>query len=94
MSISAAQGKLGDLNVLVDHIHQHAEIDDIIRETKQLRAVNDTREQETEVVFSERKLKESMVKAVQAELDAEFSKLELMVNKMVLLSSIYLNRKF
>ncbi|XP_030640653.1 intraflagellar transport protein 74 homolog [Chanos chanos] len=67
--IKDLQGQLADHNMLVDKLNTHTEMDEVVNDINVLKAQNDREAQSMDVIFTERREKEEMLRAVEDEIE-------------------------
>ncbi|XP_046870948.1 intraflagellar transport protein 74 homolog isoform X2 [Hypomesus transpacificus] len=76
------QGQLADYNMLVDKLNTNTEMEEVMNDFNMLKAQNDREAQSIDVIFTERREKEEMIRAVEEEIDREKLAAEDIVKKM------------
>ncbi|XP_062340812.1 intraflagellar transport protein 74 homolog [Osmerus eperlanus] len=80
--IKDMQGQLADYNMLVDKLNTNTEMEEVMNDFNMLKAQNDREAQSMDVIFTERREKEEMIRAVEEEIDREKQAAEDIVKKM------------
>ncbi|XP_059405289.1 intraflagellar transport protein 74 homolog [Carassius carassius] len=65
------QGKLADYNMLVDKLNTNTEMDEVMNDIIMLKAQNDREAQSMDVIFTERREKEDMIRSVEGDIVQE-----------------------
>nr|XP_023992037.1 intraflagellar transport protein 74 homolog [Salvelinus alpinus] len=76
------QGQLADYNMLVDKLNTNTEMEDVINDFNMLKAQNDREAQSMDVIFTERREKEEMIRAVEEEMEREKQAADDIIKKM------------
>ncbi|KAM6985885.1 intraflagellar transport protein 74 homolog [Aplochiton taeniatus] len=76
------QGQLADYNMLVDKLNTNTEMEEVMKDYNMLTAQNDREAQSMDVIFTERREKEEMIRAVEEEIKREKQAADDIVKKM------------
>uniref|UniRef100_A0A673ZBE7 Intraflagellar transport 74 n=1 Tax=Salmo trutta TaxID=8032 RepID=A0A673ZBE7_SALTR len=76
------QGQLADYNMLVDKLNTNTEMEEVINDFNMLKAQNDREAQSMDVIFTERREKEEMIRAVEEEMEREKQAADDIIKKM------------
>lgn len=76
------QGHLADYNMLVDKLNTNTEMDDVVNDIITLKAQNDREAQSMDVIFTERREKEDMIRAVEEDIIQEKQAAQNIIQKM------------
>lgn len=76
------QGQLADYNMLVDKLNTNTEMEEVVNDCNMLRAQNDREAKSMDVIFTERREKEDMIRAVEEEIEREKQAAEDIIKKM------------
>lgn len=76
------QGQLADYNMLVDKLNTNTEMEEVMNDFNMLKAQNDREAQSMDVIFTERREKEDMIRAVEEDIEQEKQAAEDIVKKM------------
>uniref|UniRef100_A0AAY4A5H4 Uncharacterized protein n=1 Tax=Denticeps clupeoides TaxID=299321 RepID=A0AAY4A5H4_9TELE len=80
--IKDLQGQLADYNMLVDKLNTNTDMEEVVNDINMLKAQNDKEAKIMEVIFTERREKEEMIKAVENEIEKEKQAADDIVKKM------------
>ncbi|XP_048042603.1 LOW QUALITY PROTEIN: intraflagellar transport protein 74 homolog [Megalobrama amblycephala] len=80
--IKDLQGQLADYNMLVDKLNTNTEMDEVINDIIMLKAQNDREAQSMDVIFTERREKEDMIRAVEDDIVQEKQAAQDIIKKM------------
>ncbi|XP_032822203.1 intraflagellar transport protein 74 homolog isoform X2 [Petromyzon marinus] len=80
--IKEKQGELADYNMLVDKLNTNTDIEEVQQEYNMLKAQNDREAQGMDAIFTERRAKESQMKAVEQEIERERQAADVIVQNM------------
>ncbi|KAG7477147.1 hypothetical protein MATL_G00091030 [Megalops atlanticus] len=80
--IKDLQGQLADYNMLVDKLNTNTEMEEVMNDFNMLKAQNDREAQSMDVIFTERREKEEMIRVVEEEIEREKQAAENIVKKM------------
>ncbi|XP_066567085.1 intraflagellar transport protein 74 homolog [Amia ocellicauda] len=80
--IKDMQGQLADYNMLVDKLNTNTEMEEVMNDFNMLRGQNDREAQSIDVIFTERREKEEMVRAVEEEIEREKQAADNIIKKM------------
>lgn len=76
------QGQLADYNMLVDKLNTNTEMDEVVNDIIMLKAQNDREAEGMDVIFTERRQKEDMIRAVENNIVQEKQAAEDIIQKM------------
>ncbi|XP_012685661.1 intraflagellar transport protein 74 homolog isoform X2 [Clupea harengus] len=76
------QGQLADYNMLVDKLNTNTEMEEVVNDCNMLRAQNDREAKSMDVIFTERREKEEMIRAVEEDIEREKQAAEDIIKKM------------
>uniref|UniRef100_A0AAY5K7Q2 Intraflagellar transport 74 homolog n=1 Tax=Esox lucius TaxID=8010 RepID=A0AAY5K7Q2_ESOLU len=76
------QGQLADYNMLVDKLNTNTEMEEVMNDFNKLRAQNDREAHSMDVIFTERREKEEMIRAVEEEMEREKQAADDIIKKM------------
>ncbi|KAF4113987.1 intraflagellar transport protein 74 homolog [Onychostoma macrolepis] len=76
------QGQLADYNMLVDKLNTNTEMDEVVNDIIMLKAQNDREAQSMDVIFTERREKEDMIRAVEDDIVQEKQAAQNIIQKM------------
>ncbi|KAG5272171.1 hypothetical protein AALO_G00162430 [Alosa alosa] len=76
------QGQLADYNMLVDKLNTNTEMEEVVNDCNMLRAQNDREAKSMDVIFTERREKEDMIRAVEEEIERAKQAAEDIIKKM------------
>ncbi|XP_069780792.1 intraflagellar transport protein 74 homolog [Narcine bancroftii] len=82
IEIKELQGQLADYNMLVDKLNTNTEMEDVMNDYNMLRAQNDREEQNMDIIFTERREKEDLIRVIDAEIDQEKQAAERIIKDM------------
>uniref|UniRef100_A0A671QVU7 Intraflagellar transport 74 homolog n=1 Tax=Sinocyclocheilus anshuiensis TaxID=1608454 RepID=A0A671QVU7_9TELE len=80
--IKDLQGQLADYNMLVDKLNTNTEMDEVMNDIIMLKAQNDREAQSMDVIFTERREKEDMIRAVEDDIVQEKQAAQNIIQKM------------
>uniref|UniRef100_A0A8C1NI44 Intraflagellar transport 74 n=1 Tax=Cyprinus carpio TaxID=7962 RepID=A0A8C1NI44_CYPCA len=80
--IKDLQGHLADYNMLVDKLNTNTEMDEVVNDIIMLKAQNDREAQSMDVIFTERREKEDMIRAVEDDIVQEKQAAQNIIQKM------------
>ncbi|KAK2910773.1 hypothetical protein Q8A67_002906 [Cirrhinus molitorella] len=80
--IKDLQGQLADYNMLVDKLNTNTEMDEVVNDIVMLKAQNDREAQSMDVIFTERRVKEDMIRAVEGDIVQEKQAAQNLIQKM------------
>ncbi|KAI1904887.1 hypothetical protein AGOR_G00010300 [Albula goreensis] len=80
--IKDLQGQLADYNMLVDKLNTNTEMEEVMNDFNMLKAQNDREAQSMDVIFTERREKEEMIRVVEEEIEREKQAADNIVKKM------------
>ncbi|XP_078461488.1 intraflagellar transport protein 74 homolog isoform X2 [Lampetra fluviatilis] len=80
--IKEKQGELADYNMLVDKLNTNTDIEEVQQEYNMLKVQNDREAQGMDAIFTERRAKESQMKAVEQEIERERQAADVIVQNM------------
>ncbi|CAM4547761.1 unnamed protein product [Leuciscus chuanchicus] len=80
--IKDLQGQLADYNMLVDKLNTNTEMDEVVNDIIMLKAQNDREAQSMDVIFTERREKEDLIRAVEDNIVQEKQAAQDIVKKM------------
>uniref|UniRef100_A0A673I727 IF rod domain-containing protein n=1 Tax=Sinocyclocheilus rhinocerous TaxID=307959 RepID=A0A673I727_9TELE len=80
--IKDLQGQLADYNMLVDKLNTNTEMDEVVNDIIMLKAQNDREAQSMDVIFTERREKEDMIRAVEDDIVQEKQAAQNIIQKM------------
>ncbi|XP_051959831.1 intraflagellar transport protein 74 homolog isoform X1 [Xyrauchen texanus] len=80
--IKDLQGQLADYNMLVDKLNTNTEMDEVVNDVIMLRAQNDREAQSMDIIFTERRKKEDLIRAVDDNIVQEKQAAENIIKKM------------
>lgn len=80
--IKDLQGQLADYNMLVDKLNTNTEMDEVLNDIIMLKAQNDREAQSMDVIFTERREKEDMIRAVEDAIVQEKQAAQDIIKKM------------
>uniref|UniRef100_A0A3B3Q397 Intraflagellar transport 74 n=1 Tax=Paramormyrops kingsleyae TaxID=1676925 RepID=A0A3B3Q397_9TELE len=81
--IQDLQGELADYNMLVDKLNTNTEMEEITNDFNMLKAENDKETQSMDIIFTERRSKEEMIRTVEEEINKEKQTADSIVKKML-----------
>ncbi|XP_048874694.1 intraflagellar transport protein 74 homolog isoform X2 [Brienomyrus brachyistius] len=81
--IQDLQGELADYNMLVDKLNTNTEMEEITNDFNTLKAENDKEAQSMDIIFTERRGKEEMIRTVEEEINKEKQTADSIVKKML-----------
>uniref|UniRef100_A0A8C9QX55 Intraflagellar transport 74 n=1 Tax=Scleropages formosus TaxID=113540 RepID=A0A8C9QX55_SCLFO len=86
--IKDLQGELADYNMLVDKLNTNTEMDEVMHDFSMLKAQNDREAQNMDIIFTERREKEEMLRVTESEVDGEKQATDTIMKKMTLNSQV------
>ncbi|MBN3281909.1 IFT74 protein, partial [Polyodon spathula] len=82
VEIKEMQGQLADYNMLVDKLNTNTEMEEVMNDVNMLRAHNDREAKSMDVIFTERREKEEMIRAIEEEIEWEKQTADGIIKKM------------
>ncbi|XP_078252966.1 intraflagellar transport protein 74 homolog [Rhinoraja longicauda] len=82
IEIKDLQGQLADYNMLVDKLNTNTEMEEVMNDYNMLRAQNDREAQNMDVIFTERREKEDLIRIIDAEIDQEKQAADTIIKNM------------
>ncbi|XP_034779728.1 intraflagellar transport protein 74 homolog isoform X1 [Acipenser ruthenus] len=82
IEIKEMQGQLADYNMLVDKLNTNTEMEEVMNDVNMLRAQNDREAKSMDVIFTERREKEEMIRAIEEEIEREKQTADSIIKKM------------
>ncbi|XP_051875190.1 intraflagellar transport protein 74 homolog isoform X1 [Pristis pectinata] len=82
IEIKDLQGQLADYNMLVDKLNTNTEMEEVMNDYNMLRAQNDREAQNMDVIFTERREKEDLIRVIDVEVDQEKQAADTIIKNM------------
>ncbi|XP_055488169.1 intraflagellar transport protein 74 homolog [Leucoraja erinacea] len=82
IEIKDLQGQLADYNMLVDKLNTNTEMEEVMNDYNMLRAQNDREAQNMDVIFTERREKEDLIRVIDTEIDQEKQAADTIIKNM------------
>ncbi|XP_072904795.1 intraflagellar transport protein 74 homolog isoform X1 [Hemitrygon akajei] len=82
IEIKDLQGQLADYNMLVDKLNTNTDMEEVMNDYNMLRAQNDREAQNMDVIFTERREKEDLIKVIDVEIDQEKQAADTIIKNM------------
>ncbi|MGH0178178.1 UNVERIFIED_CONTAM: hypothetical protein FKN15_008375 [Acipenser sinensis] len=73
---------MNDVNMLVDKLNTNTEMEEVMNDVNMLRAQNDREAKSMDVIFTERREKEEMIRAIEEEIEREKQTADSIIKKM------------